>query len=680
MHGIQSSNLSLTCSIPSCVMRMHVKNDQDVLNMLDGNQNRDEFDLFVVVNQEGGNNEVEASVEHVGVECGVHEGENIDEDIDNESGSSGHESGGSEESMYAAATDEEFDDTSVSLVSSDDDHMSGYKSDDHCETENLSDEEFCSDPMKGALSRDACVVHGGSGDKIKLEKGMVFTDVVAFRDALREYVIQEGFKIMRLRNERVRVTAHCAVKDCPWRVHASILADGVTFQIKTYVEKHTCIYRAKKKALEVIEGNHAISFGKLPYYVKMVSITNEGSVVTLQSEANDDESISATPMFKRFFLGLSALRDGFLAGCSPFLGFDGCHLKGPFGGVLLAAIGLDGNNGLYPVAFAVAESECKESWMFFFENLANMLGGFSSDLPWTFMSDRQKGLVETINELVPYAINRRCARHIYANFRQQFAGAALKRYFWEAARSYNAQGFNFAMYKIKELKPAAYEWLLKVPAEQWSRHAFDIRMKNDHVTNNISESFNHWVGDLRGKPILTLVDGLRSKLMSRIQKRKQKGASWKGTIVPNVVKLLNNVREESRKCSLLMAGEGEYEVNDANVHYIVNLRKRTCNCKFWDIVGIPCRHAALGIAHRREELENYTDVRFSKQKYMRAYGHCIHPIPDPSFWPENMDVTPIDLKPPAIKRMPGRPKKSRRKEPGEAPGAVRRANVEVQDL
>ncbi|KAL0434473.1 UNVERIFIED_CONTAM: hypothetical protein Slati_2781600 [Sesamum latifolium] len=393
-------------------------------------KNRDEFDLFVVVNQEGGSNEVEASVEPVGVDCGGHEGENIDEGVDNESGGNGHESGGNEESMYAAATVEESDDTSVSLVSSDNDHTSGYKYDDHCEAENLSDEEFCSDPMKGKLSRDACVVHGGFGDKIKLEQGMIFTDIVAFRDALMEYVIQEGFKIMKLRNERVRVIAHCAVKDYPWRVHASIL----------------------------------------------------GSVVTLQSEANDDESIPATPMFKKFFLGLSALGDEFVEGCSPFLGFDECHLKGPFGGVLLTAIGLDENNELYPVAFVVAESECKESWMFFFENLANMLDGFSPDLPWTFMSDRQK--------------------------------ASSK----------------------KEAKEV---------------------------------------------------------------------------IAPNVVKLLNNVREESRKCSLLMVGEREYEVNDVNVHCIVNLRKRTCDCKFWEIVGIPCRHAALGIAHRREEIENYTDVRFS---------------------------------------------------------------------
>ncbi|KAK4415698.1 hypothetical protein Salat_2677200 [Sesamum alatum] len=105
--------------------------------------------------------------------------------------------------------------------------------------------------------------------------------------------------------------------------------------------------------------------------------------------------------------------------------------------------------------------------------------------------NRDAGLVETINEIVPHAIHRRYVRHIYANFRLQFVRAALKKYFWEATRSYNVDGFNFAMYKLKELKPAAYDWLLKIPAELWSRHAFDSRLKNDHVTNNISESFSH---------------------------------------------------------------------------------------------------------------------------------------------------------------------------------------------
>ncbi|KAK4404611.1 hypothetical protein Sango_0829700 [Sesamum angolense] len=537
-----------------------------------------------------------------------HEYENVEGDSNGEGDEWIDENG---EDTGGRGSENESDDKNISGEDSENesvgedsgDELSDYKSDDHCEPNNFSDSEFEDDPLHGSLNRMHVLCLVKTGQKIKLEKGMVFVDINAFRKVLKEFVIQEGFKVMRMRNEKKkRVTAHCSVKDFPWRVHASPLVDGVTFQVKTYVPNHTCvrsdptkeasaewiaskiesvlrenpgmkvrgirnelkkfgvnpqymqIYRAKKKAMESIEGSYAESFGRMSYYADLVLEKNEGSVVTLQCDVDETEPIHSTHIFKRFFLGLSALRDGFLEGCSPFLGFDGCYLKGPFGGVLLAAIGLDGNNGLFPVAFAIVESECKESWTFFFENLSMLVRGFSVDKLWTFMSDRQKGLVETINEVVPHAINRRCARHIYANFGSQFVGTALKRYFWQAARSYSAAGFNFALYKIKELKPAAYEWLLKILAEMWSRHAFDPRRKNDHVTNNISESFNHWVGELRSKPILTLVDGLRAKLMSRLQKRKQKGIKWSDLVVPNVVKGLNLVKEETRKCHLLVAG------------------------------------------------------------------------------------------------------------------------------
>ncbi|KAL0342473.1 UNVERIFIED_CONTAM: hypothetical protein Scaly_1909900 [Sesamum calycinum] len=102
-------------------------------------------------------------------------------------------------------------------------------------------------------------------------------------------------------------------------------ARGIRNELKKFGvnPQYMQIYRAKKKAMESIEGSYAESFGRMSYYADLVLEKNEGSV--------------------------------------SFLGFDGCHLKGPFGGVLLAAIGLDGNNGLFPVAFAVVESECKES-------------------------------------------------------------------------------------------------------------------------------------------------------------------------------------------------------------------------------------------------------------------------------------------------------------------------------
>lgn len=59
----------------------------------------------------------------------------------------------------------------------------------------------------------------------------------------------------------------------------------------------------------------------------------------------------------------------FINGCRSFLGIDGCHLKEPFGGVLLTTISLDGDNGLFPVAVAIVEVKCKGNWLFFLHHL-----------------------------------------------------------------------------------------------------------------------------------------------------------------------------------------------------------------------------------------------------------------------------------------------------------------------
>lgn len=90
------------------------------------------------------------------------------------------------------------------------------------------------------------------------------------------------------------------------------------------------------------------------------------------------------------FVSVNALKKGFLAGCEPFIGFYGYYLKGPCGGILLSTISLDANKGLFPIAFAIVESECKDSWLFIIEWLSELLGKFSEHKPWTFKTDRKK--------------------------------------------------------------------------------------------------------------------------------------------------------------------------------------------------------------------------------------------------------------------------------------------------
>ncbi|KAL3510972.1 hypothetical protein ACH5RR_030373 [Cinchona calisaya] len=52
------------------------------------------------------------------------------------------------------------------------------------------------------------------------------------------------------------------------------------------------------------------------------------------------------------------------------------------------------------------------------------------------MSDRQKGLVETFEDLFPGVEHRFCVRHLYANFKLRFKDKALRDILWAAARAH----------------------------------------------------------------------------------------------------------------------------------------------------------------------------------------------------------------------------------------------------
>ena len=92
----------------------------------------------------------------------------------------------------------------------------------------------------------------------------------------------------------------------------------------------------------------------------------------------------------------------------------------------------------------------------------------------------------------------------------------LKLDFWDAPKSYNKFLFNKAMQHIRVNNEVAYVQLMSKPKEMWARHAYDPVIKINHVTNNMTKSFNQWVGELRAKPTLTMLYGTRIKIMGRL--------------------------------------------------------------------------------------------------------------------------------------------------------------------
>ncbi|GKE60321.1 mutator type transposase, partial [Tanacetum coccineum] len=86
---------------------------------------------------------------------------------------------------------------------------------------------------------------------------------------------------------------------------------------------------------------------------------------------------------------------GFKACKKDLLGLDGAFMKGPFPGQVLAAVELDSNNEIYPLAYALVEAKSKSSWCWFLQCLVDDID-LHPNLNFTFISDRQKGIIPAI--------------------------------------------------------------------------------------------------------------------------------------------------------------------------------------------------------------------------------------------------------------------------------------------
>lgn len=268
-----------------------------------------------------------------------------------------------------------------------------------------------------------------------LQVGNLFNDANEFRKVVKQANIVKGKDLIFKKNERTRVVAVCKDINCNYRVYGRLLKDESSFILVSLRPRHSCtrryknhminstwiaewcidsfrnqpnmpidvlqkevksrwnvdvhvssLYRAKKKAQNKIYGKLDEQYHRLWDYCAAVRRTNVGSCLILMV----DRPMPQVPCrFQRLYVSLAAMKNGFIAGCRPVIGVDACFLKGMYKGQLMAAVGRDANNNMYPIAMAVVEAETKDSWTWFLETLMGDLGQ-AGRCGWTFISDRQK--------------------------------------------------------------------------------------------------------------------------------------------------------------------------------------------------------------------------------------------------------------------------------------------------
>ena len=265
--------------------------------------------------------------------------------------------------------------------------------------------------------------------------GMKFTRPQQFREVVQMYAVENGRNIRWKRSYALKMEARC-VAGCYWKVYASWLQERVSFVIKSVYPIHKCrrcltnkqatakwigtiyltkfrnnptwsvsemkdalkerfgliirsmCYKARVKALHILRGTLEEHYAKLRSYVlELKRVDREGTFVC---EVHPDSNC----VFWRLYVGFFAMRKNYLAVGKPVFGLDDAFLK-----TMLTVVGKDSNNQMYPLAWAVVDSENEENWRWFMGLFIidyDIIYGFR----WPVISNQQKVMKYGLNLFV----------------------------------------------------------------------------------------------------------------------------------------------------------------------------------------------------------------------------------------------------------------------------------------
>ena len=129
----------------------------------------------------------------------------------------------------------------------------------------------------------------------------------------------------------------------------------------------------------------------------------------------------------------------------------------------------------------------------------------------------------------------------------------------------------------------------------------------------------------RDKPILVMLEWIRVRLITRLYTKREGIHKYAGKFFPSIQDRLEKLKVESKSFSITPAGSFLYEVGSQYERHVVDLVKKTCSCRSWDLNGIPCKHgihckhAITAIYTNIEIPEDYTHPCYFKETYMEIY-------------------------------------------------------------
>lgn len=503
--------------------------------------------------------------------------------------------------------------------------------------------------------------------------GQDFESVKEFRDTLQKYAIAHRFVYKLKKNDTNRASGMCVAEGCPWRIHASWVPASQSFRIKKFDNVHTCggeawksahpgrnwlvsiikerlresprhkpkdiangifqdfgielnytqVWRGLEHAREQLQGSYKDSYNQLPSFCEKVMETNPGSFAKLIT--NDDKRL------KCLFVSFHCLIHGFQNGCRPLLFLESTSLKSKYQEMLLTATAVDADDGFFPVAFGIVDIENYDNWLWFLEQLKSAI---STSRPITFVSEREKGLKNSVLEVFENAYHGYSMFHLVESFRRSLRGpfhgadgrGVLPGIFLAAAHAVRLGSYKKFTEQIKHISSQAYDWVIQIEPECWTSLLFKGERYN-YITENVSELYTKLMEDVQEATIMQKIEALICMISGLVKNRQTLSSLWSSKLTPSIEKKLQEDALKARSLKVLFSSDILAEVHDDCTH-VVNIENRECTCLEWKEDGLPCRHAIAVLNCRGKSIYDYCPKHFTVESFCSIYSVSLNPIPD----------------------------------------------------
>ncbi|XP_010430727.1 PREDICTED: uncharacterized protein LOC104714964 [Camelina sativa] len=257
----------------------------------------------------------------------------------------------------------------------------------------------------------------------------------------------------------------------------------------------------------------------------------------------------------------------------------------------------------------------------------------------------------SIRQLYPISSHAACVVHLKRNIKAIFKFEALGSLVSSTARSYRLIDFNKLFAKINTMNSKCADYLTGIGLEHWTRSHF----VGDHfnvMTSNIAESLNNVLTMVRDYPVISILETIRSMLVTWFALRREAAQLEENILPPKVNEMVMENFEKGAGYKVYKICDGIYEVRGKDDSgFAVHLWDRTCTCREFQLLIIPCRHAIVAAIQEGVRVDTLVCVKHTVPNLRLSYQGLIMPFPDvANLTPSPSDVGGGKLAPPFVRR------------------------------